>query len=119
MMSPGAVPDDLPVMLESEVAYYLRQRLGHCRVWTFNITEQRRDGSRGLDLPFAFKVGRQYYYAERDVFNYADAFEAMYPGEVKLGVAVQVLRAGDIAPGCNKTRIRPCLDDLAQSATMH
>lgn len=119
MMKPGAVPDDLPVMLESEAALYLRLRLGDCRVWTFNITHQRRGGSRGLELPFAFKIGRQYFYAERDVIAYADAFELQHPDEVNPTVPVQVLRAGEIAPGHRKSVIRPCLGVPARAATMH
>lgn len=119
MIAPQSVPDDLQVMVESEVAFYLRQRLGPIRVWPFVVTSLRRLGCDNDELPFAFRSGRRYYYTEQDVIDFANRFEVEHP-EVERRVPVQGCRAADVAPTYPKTRVRPGLRSPAvPQPTLH
>jgi hypothetical protein len=120
MTASHLIPANLELMPESEVAYYLRKRLGTMRVWPFQITGQRRNNCRGLDLPFAFKLGRQYYYAVKDVDDFAAAMEILYPDEAKSGEPVKVMKASDVLRERTASKVRPDLAKLtATPPTLH
>jgi hypothetical protein len=98
------VPKELPVMVESEVAYYLRMKLGPVMVWTFVLTTFRRAGNSDELLPYSFRANRRYYYAVKDVTRFAEKFAAECP-DAKSHVEIQTALAGDVVPTHPKTRI--------------
>jgi len=99
------------VMVESEVAFYLRQRLGPVLVWPFVLTGFRRAGVDDSPLPYRFRAGRRYYYTVSDVYKFADEFEASNP-EAVMNKPAQAYSAGGIAPTHPKRRIRYRSDGL-------
>lgn len=99
------VPGDLPVMLEAEVAFYLRLRLGTDRAWTFFLTSERKTGIDEPWLTPVFRAGRRWYYSQEEVFAFADRFAAEHP-EAKPGVKPVIQLAKDVAPTSTKTRTR-------------
>jgi hypothetical protein len=101
----NVVPKELPVMVESEVAYYLRLRLGPVLVWPFVLTTFRRAGNSDELLPYSFRANRRYYYAVEDVLRFAKKFAEECP-DAKPNVKIQVVLAGNVAPTYRKTRIR-------------
>lgn len=123
-MTPLRVPATLPVMIESEVAVYLRNHLGPVLVWPFVLTSLRRAGNQDELLPFAFRANRRYFYAVSDVLRFVEKFSAENP-DAKPGVETETLLAGDVAPTHRKTRIRYKIAGLlaptpkAAPATLH
>lgn len=105
------VPKDLPVMIESEVAYYLRMKLGPVFAWTFLLTNLRRAGNSDELLPYAFTANRRYYYAVKDVVRFAEKFAEECP-DAKSGIGIVTALAGDVAPTSRKRRVRYGSDGL-------
>lgn len=110
-MTINAVSKNLPVMVESEVAYYLRMKLGPIMVWPFLLTNLRRAGNSDELLPYVFTANRRYYYAVNDVIRFAERFADMCP-DAKSGVGVVTALASDVAPTSPKRRIRHQSDGL-------
>lgn len=116
---------DAPVMVESEVAYHLRQELGPVKVWPFVLTGLRRSGADDTLLPYLLKAGRRYYYAMADVEQFIEEFRAENP-DCEGSTSPQLLRACDVEPTSPKRRIRYRCDDLTTvspregtNATLH
>lgn len=98
-------------MVESEVAYHLRQELGPVTVWPFFLTGLRRASADDTALPYLFRASRRYYYAKADIDRFVEVFRAENP-DCEPNVPPQVLRACDVAPTSAKRRIRYRSDGL-------
>lgn len=120
------VDPNLEVMVESEVAYYLRQELGPVLVWPFVLTELRRAGNSDELLPFSYRANRRYWYAKADVERFIDLF-AEGSRDAQRGIEAQSLKSCQVEPTCRKTRIRykasglmaPSPKNSAKTSTLH
>lgn len=104
LVSNSAMSD--PVIVDSEVAYLLRQELGPIYDWKYVLADIRRFRHDQFSLPTAFRANRQWYYRLADVRAFIDDVREQIP-ESGRGIPVQVEEEKFAGNGATKSRVRP------------